>query len=511
MASNIDQQKNIIRKFFKDNNIIDTLLGEIYVMDELGQGGNAIVYSALWGRSVVAIKFLAEDCSVKTTSRHQRFVTEVREIIKLSDSQAVVPIYLYDLLPVEDFIFPYMLMKQYSDTLSTWKKKNPILQITDVLPVIKDLIYCIDKIHNLNIIHRDLKPQNILIDEDNDLVLADFGISWFDPEHYERLVKTEKKERLANFSFSAPEQFQTNPEPKPTMDLFALGQLIQWLITGDTLRGVGRTKLSSIHESFAPLDSIVDMLLQYDPSNRPQSVNELNSLLKSVLNPPEIQETEEERVFKALRGFDLIIRSTCPGKMGLIKITDKHKIHLIMSMIAEQYIKLRLWWTQGSSDCPIENIRQLDEDIWLFDSSECLIEEIWVKKDHSLDHQYILLQCAPMPPFGIYEDRGQKSEEAAWFMEKYITRQEYDDGFAEINGKIEKINNKAEIRIRELERDFLFVATFANPINVDTHPYNNRYVVDEVYHSIKDAGKIVETELIRLDKLKRHPTSVMMS
>jgi serine/threonine-protein kinase len=96
-------------------------------------------------------------------------------------------------------------------------------------------------------------------------------------------------------------------------------------------------------------------------------------------------------------------------------------------------------------------------------------------------------------------------------MENYITRQEYDDGYAEINGGIEKLSNRAEIRIRELERDFLFVATFANPINVDTHRDNNREIVDNVYHFIKDAGEVDESQLKRLDKLQRHPISVMMS
>ncbi|AWP28481.1 hypothetical protein [Paenibacillus sp. Cedars] len=281
--------------------------------------------------------------------------------------------------------------------------------------------------------------------------------------------------------------------------------------SGDTVRGVNRTKLTSVHESFKPLDSVVDLLLQYEPSNRPQSAKELSKLIHTALNPPVIRESEEDKVINTLRRFDDIIRSACPGKRGLVRITEKQKIDYIMKRLAEEYSKLRLWWTQGSSDCPIENIRQLDEHIWIFDSSECRIEEIWVKKDSGLDHQYILLQCGPMPRFGIYEDFGQKTEEAAWFLDRYITRQEYDDGYAAIDGKVEKIDGRAEIRIREFERDFLFVATFANPINVDMNRNRNREVVDDVYHAIKDAGEILESELRKIDKLKRHPVSVMMS
>lgn len=511
MVNEIDQQKNNIRKYFRQQNNIITRLGDVVVHDELGQGGNAVVFSATWGRTQVAIKFLAEDCANEVSSRYNRFLTEVREIIKIADSQAVVPIYFYDHLNIEKNVFPYMLMKKYPDTLSTWKKRNEVDEIKKVLPIIKQIIYCLNQIHSRNIIHRDLKPQNILLDEEGNLVFADFGISWFDPEHYERIVKTDKRDRLANYGFSAPEQFQINPEPKPTMDLFALGQIIQWLVTNDTVRGVGRTKLSSIHESFQPLDSVVDLLLQFDPLKRPQTVSDVADLIHNSLNPIEIKAREEDIVFNALRGFDEIIRSACPGRRGLIRITEKNRIDNIMSVLAEQYKELRLWWTQGSSDCPIENIRQLNEDIWLFDSSECLIEEIWVKKDHSLDHQYILLQCGARTNFGIYEDYGQKSEEAAWFIDRYITRQEYDDGYAEIDGVVEKIEGRAEVRIRELERDFLFVATFANPINVDSHRSKNREIVDSVYHVIKDNEGVIESELEKLDKLSRHQISIMMS
>lgn len=192
MVSKVDEDKNKLRLFFKETKFIDTILGKVEIEEEIGQGGNALVFSAIWGRTQVAIKFLAEDCSIEATSRHKRFVTEVREVIKLSDSQAVVPIYFYDLLKVESSIFPYMIMKKYPYTLNAWKRKNQINQIDDVLPIVKNLLYCLDKIHSMNIVHRDLKPQNLLVDDDNDLVLADFGISWFDPEHYERLVKTEK-------------------------------------------------------------------------------------------------------------------------------------------------------------------------------------------------------------------------------------------------------------------------------------------------------------------------------
>ncbi|TBL67348.1 hypothetical protein [Paenibacillus thalictri] len=290
------------------------------------------------------------------------------------------------------------------------------------------------------------------------------------------------------------------------IDIHTLGQLIQWLVTDSPVRGLGRTQLASIEESFAPLDSVVDLLLQQDPSKRPQDTTELSKLIKSALKPQVNRETEEDRVLRVLREFDKIIRLACPGKRGVIRIVDKEKINYIMELVAAKCEELLLWWTQGSADCPINQpIRHLHDNTWLIDYGEHSIEEIWIKKDDSYDHQYILLQCSPMPRFGIYEGEGYRYEEAAWFIDRYITRQEYDDGVADINGKSVELEQRAELRTRELEQDFIFIATFANSINVD----RNRSVVDQVYRFIKNVG-LSDTTLQRLDKLKRHPVSQMM-
>jgi serine/threonine protein kinase len=109
----------------------------------------------------------------------------------------------------------------------------------------KFLINAVSFIHSHGIIHRDLKPENILVEGDQ-YVLADFGIANYNPEMFLLKADTPKGERLGNRRFSAPEQEDGGVLPHPTMDIYAMGQIIQWFVTGSIHRGTQRARISDI-------------------------------------------------------------------------------------------------------------------------------------------------------------------------------------------------------------------------------------------------------------------------
>ena len=121
------------------------------------------------------------------------------------------------------------------------------------------------------------KTHELYMFKDNDIVLCDFGIAFFNPEEYEYTGHTLYKEVLGNRKFSEPEQANRGTVPHVTMDIYALGQIMQWFVIGDTHSGTGRKTLNTVLNKrlIYGLDQIIDKCLRSDPKERYQSMEEL--------------------------------------------------------------------------------------------------------------------------------------------------------------------------------------------------------------------------------------------
>mgnify|MGYP006154244161 CR=1 FL=1 len=62
--------------------------------------------------------------------------------------------------------------------------------------------------------------------------------TYFSDEKFERNSKTTPSERMANFGFSAPEQINSKEPARESCDIYSLGQVIYWYLTGNIIRGL---------------------------------------------------------------------------------------------------------------------------------------------------------------------------------------------------------------------------------------------------------------------------------
>ena len=81
-------------------------------------------------------------------------------------------------------------------------------------------------VHSSGIVHRDIKAENIIIDENGDAVIIDFGISRLSDEN-----KTKDTQILGTAGYAAPEQFGFH-QTTVKADIYALGALINYMSEG---------------------------------------------------------------------------------------------------------------------------------------------------------------------------------------------------------------------------------------------------------------------------------------
>ena len=450
--------KTMIKRFTeyikKCDNIISLTIGEFELQRPLGQGGNGIVYSGKILDKNIALKFLISDSTGNTLeTKTKRFLAEYFNIITIENSEGIVKYIDYDTLKFSDsdgdVIIPVIIMKEYKSSLS---KISPVKTKEDFQNIFNFLLDTVEKIHNCGIIHRDLKPENILVDDDN-YVLADFGIASYNPEIFSIRAETGKKERIGNRLFSAPEQETSGIDAQPTMDIYAIGQIMHWLIYSETHRGTNRKQISSVFPDLEKYDYIIERCLSNDYKDRYQSINEIREHLKSLFS-------REKDIWEYIYKFgDILVENYPKNEFGIVHSNNLKRIDKLFQSLkdCEEEFENHLWWHNGSSNNYFK-LTQKGEGIWLLNHREICIEEIWIHYDLSLFNDFIIVHFKKGEPFII---KGKEQYYNIFVDDKYeITYSEYENKRAEINDETINLNDhKVELIERAKEEGFLVIAT----------------------------------------------------
>jgi eukaryotic-like serine/threonine-protein kinase len=277
--------KQSLQAHIKSKKNIDFSLGKFeYDSTPLGQGGNGIAYKGKINNVEVAVKFLVLDENAQK-NKTKRFIAEYINVLNANSLKNIVKYFNFDIflfvVDQDTFTIPVIIMKLYCGDLKKWKS-TVSKDERNFIKLFDFLLETIESIHKAGIIHRDIKPENILFDENESLVLADFGIANYNPQMFAIANLTEKGERVGNREFSAPEQEKGKVKAHETMDIYAMGQVLQWFATGTPHRGTGRKRITEIEE-FKGLnlyDSIISQCLNQDVSKRFQSIQEIRDFIE---------------------------------------------------------------------------------------------------------------------------------------------------------------------------------------------------------------------------------------
>ncbi|MBN2733087.1 MAG: serine/threonine protein kinase, partial [Balneolaceae bacterium] len=208
--------------------LIGKQVGAYAIREKIGEGGMGTVYRAerTGGKfdHQVAIKIIRQGHNTHKNIR--RFRREQHILAGLNHPNIAR---LFD-GGITDDGFPYIIMEHVSGTpIDNYCKANNC-SINKKIALFEQVLEAIRYAHENLVIHRDLKPGNILIDEDGNVKLLDFGISKL-LEEEEDTTLTQTGARLLTPRYAAPEQIRQENTTTAT-DLYALGIVFYQLLTG---------------------------------------------------------------------------------------------------------------------------------------------------------------------------------------------------------------------------------------------------------------------------------------
>jgi polar amino acid transport system substrate-binding protein len=268
-------------------------LGHYHLIEPIGQGGMAEIYRAYQPsvKREVVVKVLSPTLH-DDPSFVQQFTQEVDVIAHLQHPQ-IIPVYDFG-QHGEDLYIVMAYMR--GGTLADRIDQSPQgLPDEETLRMIDLIANGLDYAHSKNVLHRDLKPNNILMDEQNNPYIADFGLAKF----------TEGKLELTNTmmtgtaAYMAPEIAQSGKSTKRS-DIYALGIILFEMLTGKqpyqgktpykVLSAHVHAPIPKIHELRPDLpeavQSVIDKALAKEPQARFATAKEMTAALRLVMNSP---------------------------------------------------------------------------------------------------------------------------------------------------------------------------------------------------------------------------------
>jgi len=194
--------------------------------EQIGEGGYGVVYRAyqpLVGRDVAVKIILPQYANHPDFIR--RFEWEAQLVARL-EHPYIVPLYDYWRDPDGAFLVMRWLR---GGNLHTLLHDRPLP--SDLLGrLIEQIGGALASAHRRGVVHRDLKPANILLDEEGNAYLADFGIAK-DLGRRVSPYQTDASTVLGSPAYISPEQVRAEPIT-PQTDIYSLGVMLYEILTG---------------------------------------------------------------------------------------------------------------------------------------------------------------------------------------------------------------------------------------------------------------------------------------
>jgi serine/threonine protein kinase len=295
-------------------NLIGQSLGRYHILEQLGEGGMAVVYKAYDTRLErhVAVKVILPQ-KQHAEKFIKRFEREAKALAQLGHPNIVKVIDYGEHEGLPFLVMEYLpggtLKQKLSGNAMPWREAVQIL-----IPIARALSYA----HQQKIVHRDVKPSNILITDSGEPMLSDFGIAKI-LEADETLDLTGTGVGLGTPEYMSPEQAQ-GKNVDARSDVYSLGIVLYEMVTGrkpyqaDTPYAVVIKHVNEPLPSpgqfvpkfpFAAEKTLLKSLSKL-PQDRYQTMGDFTIALEEMLDRSGVQETKSSHQVLRWIGFSML-------------------------------------------------------------------------------------------------------------------------------------------------------------------------------------------------------------
>lgn len=271
--------------------MINTTINNYQILEKIGEGGMGTVYRGidLTLQRPVAIKILHAHL-LSDPSTIERFCTEARTLANLNHQNLAT---LYNFVTYDQtfcMVMEYVEGRTLADLIQSEKE----IGLDKALNYTSQILRGLNHAHQQGVIHRDVKPSNIIVTNDDQIKVMDFGIA--------RIIGSQRFTRtgtmIGTLQYMAPEQIK-GEEGGIEADLYAVGTVLYEMVSGklphqeETEYGMIQKKVSqkpvSLHLEIPQLSRDLSrrimQSLEIDPAKRYHSANDFMAAIQLDIEP----------------------------------------------------------------------------------------------------------------------------------------------------------------------------------------------------------------------------------
>ena len=285
---------------------IARLFPQFEILECLGRGGMGAVYKARQPKleRFVALKILLPERQAGGQFA-ERFAREARALARLNHP-AIVAVHDFG----EAGGYPYLVM-EYVDGLSLRQLlERGKLAPEEALVIVPKICEALQFAHQQGIVHRDIKPENILLDQQGQVKIADFGIAKILAPGAQDFSLTGGKDVVGTPHYMAPEQIEQPAKVDHRADIFSLGVVFYEMLTGELPLGKFQPPSRKVQVDVR-LDEVVLHALEKEPERRYQHASQVKTDLETIAGSAQHrQPTASARPAELERGRWLVIAAS---------------------------------------------------------------------------------------------------------------------------------------------------------------------------------------------------------